>query len=171
MWDAQSPMGTAAERQLASYERHYRDLARRLSEIGYIASGSVAQRVDLVRQGLLRLPRRSSSPARAVLALHRQSGWQDREQTPHRERGAPLRAVDRQRPHRPLPLAEMRTVAAEAQALILAEESSDQLGHGHEPVHLKSARLLSATGAEVLETLDKSVTWTSQAADLRLVQD
>lgn len=39
-------MTTAREERIASYERRYRDLARQLSEIGWIASGSIALRAS-----------------------------------------------------------------------------------------------------------------------------
>ena len=39
-------MTTKDEERLASYERRYRELARELAEVGYIASGSVALRAN-----------------------------------------------------------------------------------------------------------------------------
>jgi hypothetical protein len=38
--------GKTTARQLAAYERRYRELARQLAHIGYIASGSIAPRFN-----------------------------------------------------------------------------------------------------------------------------
>ena len=56
-------MSTARATKLAGYERRYRELAARLAEIGYIATGSVDPALQPLRQVLLRLPRRSAPPA------------------------------------------------------------------------------------------------------------
>jgi hypothetical protein len=119
-------MGTAAQRQLASYERRYRDLARQLSEIGYIASGSVAQRAT--RCGKASCACRADPPrlhGPYWLFTAKVDGKTVNKRLTENEAHLYERWIANDRTVRSL-LAEMRTVAAEAQALILAEESSDR---------------------------------------------
>ena len=116
-------MTTAA--QLASYERRYRDLARQLSEIGWIASGSVARRAE--RCGKANCACRSD-PSR----LHgpywhftaKVDGRTVNRRLPEREAHLYEQWIANDRAVRAL-LAEMRAIAAKAQALILAEAAPE----------------------------------------------
>lgn len=118
-------MAMAAAARLASYERRYRDLARQLSEIGWIASGSVACRPE--RCGKANCACRSD-PAR----LHgpywhftaKVDGKTVNKRLSEREAHLYEQWIANDRMARAL-LGEMREVAAKAQALILAEEASD----------------------------------------------
>jgi hypothetical protein len=123
-------MGTAAERQLASCERRYRDLARQLSEIGYIASGSVARRAT--RCGKASCACRDDPPRLHGPYWHftaKVDGKTVNKRLSELEAQIYGEWIANDRTVRSL-LAEMRTVAAEAQALILAEESSDRTRPG-----------------------------------------
>lgn len=125
VWDAPKPMTTVTERQLASYERRYRDVARQLSEIGYIASGSIAQRAT-------RCGRADCACAADPPRLHgpywhftaKVDGKTVNKRLSEHEAQLYGEWIANDRTVRSL-LAEMRTIAAEAQGLILAEESSD----------------------------------------------
>ncbi len=111
--------------RLASYERRYRDLARQLAEVGYIASGSVALRSN--RCGKAGCACRGDPPrlhgpywhftakvdAKTVNKLLTEREARLYQQWIANDRT--LRAI----------VGEMRALAAEAQALILAEEESD----------------------------------------------
>jgi hypothetical protein len=119
-------MSTATERRLASYERRYRDLARRLSEIGYIASGSIAQRATRCGKDTCAC---SADPPRLHGPYWHFTAKVDGKTVNKRlsEREARLYeewiANDRLARHL---LAEMRTIAADAQALILTDESPER---------------------------------------------
>ncbi len=108
--------------RLASYEHRYRDLARQLSEIGWIASGSVAYRPE--RCGKSNCACRSD-PAR----LHgpywhftaKVDGKTVNKRLSEREARLYQQWIANYRTVRAL-LGEMREIAAKAQALILAED-------------------------------------------------
>lgn len=116
-------MSTATERRLASYERRYRDLARRLSKIGYIASGSIAQRTT--RCGKDTCACRSDPARRHGPYWHftaKVDGKTVNKRLSESEAGLYEEWIANDRLARNL-LAEMRTIAADAQALILTDES------------------------------------------------
>lgn len=113
----------SATAQLASYERRYRDLARQLADIGYIASGSVALRHN--RCGKDNCACHADPPQ-----LHGPY-WQWTAKVNNKtvnkrlnDREAKLYTqwIANDRKARSL-LTQMRTVAAKAMALILADDS------------------------------------------------
>jgi len=86
--------------RLDAYERRYRDLARQLGEIGYIAAGSLAPRFN--RCGKRTAPATPTTPAaRALLAMDGKSRRQDHQPQAHPARSRALHRVDRQRPPSP----------------------------------------------------------------------
>jgi hypothetical protein len=116
-------MRKASTAKLASYERRYRDLAAQLAAIGYIASGSIAQRYN--RCGKSNCACHADPPR-----LHGPY-WQwtakvdgktvnkrltEREARLHRE------WIDNDRKARSL-LTQMRAIGSEAAALIIAEDA------------------------------------------------
>ncbi|MGH9278922.1 MAG: DUF6788 family protein [Acidimicrobiales bacterium] len=113
---------TAAERQ-ASCERRYRDLARQLSEIGWIASGSLALRADRCGKPNCAC---ASDPARRHGPYWHLTAKVDGKTVNKRlsEHEAQLYQhwIANDRAVRAV-LAEMRAIAAEAQALILADQA------------------------------------------------
>jgi hypothetical protein len=115
-------MTTAA--RLASYERRYRDRARQLAEIGWIASGSVARRPE--RCGKANCACRTD-PSRLHGPYWHFTAKVDGRTVNRRlsEREALLyeQWIANDRKVRAL-LAEMRAIAAKAQALVLAEQAS-----------------------------------------------
>lgn len=118
-------MTTTTERRLATYERRYRELARELAQIGYIASGSLAQRATRCGKDTCACradPPRLHGPywhfTAKVDGKTVNKRLSDREARLYEE----WIANDRKALHL---LAEMRTIAAEAQAVILAEESAE----------------------------------------------
>jgi hypothetical protein len=116
-----TPMTTT---RLASYERRYRDLARQLSEIGWIASGSLARRPERCSKASCAC---HSDPAR----LHgpywhftaKVAGRTVNKRLSEREAHLYQQWIANDRAMSAL-LAEMRAIASDAQALILAEETS-----------------------------------------------
>lgn len=119
-------MSTATERRLASYERRYRDLARRLSEIGYIASGSIAQHATRCGKDACACgadPPRLHGPYWHFTA--KVDGKTVNKRLSEREARLYEEWIANDRLARNL-LAEMRTIAADAQALILTDESSER---------------------------------------------
>lgn len=130
VWDAWNSMATATERQLASVERRYRDLARQLSEVGYIASGSIARRAT-------RCGRTDCACAADPPRLHgpywhftaKVDGKTVNKRLSEHEAQLYGDWIGNDRTVRSL-LAQMRTVAGEAQALILAEEPPDRAKPG-----------------------------------------
>lgn len=119
-------MTTATERQLASYERRYRELARELAQIGYIASGSIAQRAT--RCGKDACACRADPPRLHGPYWHftaKVDGKTVNKRLSDREARLYEEWIANDRKARHL-LAEMRTIAAEAQALILTDESSQR---------------------------------------------
>ncbi len=123
-------MTTARQAQrLASYERRYRDLARQLSEIGYIASGSVASRAERCGKANCACaadPTRRHGPYWHFTA--KVDGKTVNRRLSEREAHLYQQWIANDRAVRAL-LAEMRTVAAEAQALILAPDAPDAAPH------------------------------------------
>ena len=124
-----APVTKEPTARLASYERRYRDLARQLSEIGWIASGSLALRPERCSKSYCVC---HSDPAR----LHgpywhftaKVDGKTVNKRLPEREARLYEQWIANDRTARAL-LAEMRAITAEARALILAEkepESADK---------------------------------------------
>ena len=121
MLDAVTP---TAKTRLASYERRYRDLARQLSEIGWIASGSIAQRASRCGKpncACHKQPPRLHGPywhfTAKIDAKTVNKRLTENEARLYQEWIANDRKVHTM-------LAEMREIAANAQALILADEAS-----------------------------------------------
>jgi len=119
-------MTTASERALASCERRYRELAHELAQIGYVASGSIAQRSTRCGKDTCACgadPPRLHGPYWHFTAkVH---GKTVNKRLSDREARLYEEWIANDRLARDL-LAEMRTIAAEAQALILAEESAER---------------------------------------------
>ncbi len=113
-----------AER-LASCERRYRDLARQLAEIGWIASGSLGLRADRCGKPNCAC---ASDPARRHGPYWHLTAKVDGKTVNKRlrEHEAQLyqQWITNDRTVRAV-LAEMRTIAAEAQAIILADQAPD----------------------------------------------
>jgi len=118
-------MTTTPTAKLASYERRYRELARQLADIGFIASGSVALRYNRCGKAYCGC---HADPPRLHGPYWRFTAKVDNKTVNKRlsEREARLydQWIANDRTVRAL-LVEMRSVAANAQALILAEEASD----------------------------------------------
>ncbi|HVA75663.1 MAG TPA: DUF6788 family protein [Acidimicrobiales bacterium] len=118
-------MTTAPQAQrLASYERRYRDLARQLSQIGWIASGSVAARPERCGKAncACRLdPARMHGPYWHFTA--KVNGKTVNKRLSEHDAHLYEEWIANDRTVRSL-LAEMREIAAKAQALILADEAS-----------------------------------------------
>lgn len=116
--------------RLAGYERRYRELAQKLSQIGWIASGSVARRAERCNKAYCAC---STDPSRRHGPYWHFTAKVDGKTVNKRlsERDAHLYEewIRNDRTVRAL-LAEMREVAAKAQALMLAEEPSDRPGPG-----------------------------------------
>lgn len=111
------------EEQLASYERRYRELARQLAEVGYIASGSVALRAN--RCGKANCACHGEPPRLHGPYWHftaKVGGKTVNKLLSEREANLYREWIDNDRKAR-LVLAEMREVAAKAQALMLATGS------------------------------------------------
>jgi hypothetical protein len=119
-------MTTPPPARLATYERRYRDLARQLSEIGWIASGSVARRAERCSKANCAC---HSDPSRLHGPYWHFTAKIDGKTVNKRlsEHDARLYEewIANDRTVRSL-LAEMRSLAAKAQALILAKEASDR---------------------------------------------
>lgn len=124
-------MPKAAQATLASCERRYRELARQLAEIGYIASGSVALRYNRCGKEYCAC---HSDPARRHgpywLFTAKVAGKTVNKRLTEAEARLYEQWIANDRTARAL-LGKMREVAAEAAALILAEEASDP--HPNEP--------------------------------------
>ncbi len=124
MWDARLVTEASAER-LASCERRYRDLARRLAEIGWIASGSLGLRADRCGKPNCAC---ASDPARRHGPYWHLTAKVDGKTVNKRlsEHEAQLyqQWIANDRTVRAV-LAEMRAIASEARALILADQASN----------------------------------------------
>jgi hypothetical protein len=108
--------------RLESCQRRYRDLARQLAEIEWIASGSLALRADRCGKpncACAADPTRRHGPYWHLTA--KVDGKTVNKRLSEQEAHHYEQWIANDRAVRAL-LAEMRTVAAEAQALILAEE-------------------------------------------------
>lgn len=113
--------GTAE--RLASCERRYRDLARQLSEIGWIASGSLALRADRCGKpncACASDPARRHGPYWHLTA--KVDGKTVNKRLSEHEAHLYQHWIANDRAVRAV-LAEMRAVAAEAQAIILADQA------------------------------------------------
>lgn len=117
-------MHKAATAKLASYERRYRDLAAQLAAIGYIASGSIAQRYN--RCGKSNCACQRADPPRLHGPYWQWTAKVDGKTVNKRltEREARLYRewIDNDRTARSL-LTQMRAIGAEAAALIIAEDA------------------------------------------------
>ena len=123
-------MTTRDTARLAGYERRYRELAQKLSEIGWIASGSVARRTERCGKAYCAC---ASDPARRHGPYWHFTAKVDGKTVNKRlsERDAHLYEewIGNDRTVRSL-LAEMREVAAKAEALMLADEPPDRSSPG-----------------------------------------
>jgi hypothetical protein len=119
------PMTQRDTARLASYERRYRELAQRLSQIGWIASGSVALRTERCGRTYCAC---ASDPSRRHGPYWHFTAKVDGKTVNKRlsEHDAHLYEewIGNDRTVRSL-LAEMREVATKAQALMLAEDAAD----------------------------------------------
>ncbi len=118
-------MTMASQAKLASYERRYRDLARQLAEVGYIASGSVAQRYNRCGKAYCAChadPPRLHGPYWLFTA--KVDGKTINKRLSDSEARLYLEWIANDRKARSM-LQQMRAVAAKAQALILAEQAAD----------------------------------------------
>lgn len=117
-------MTTVGEQRLASYERRYRDLARQLSEIGWIASGSIAQRAT--RCGKAYCACRADPPKLHGPYWHftaKVEGKTVNKRLAEDEALLYQEWITNDRTVRSV-LTEMRAIAEKAQALVLAEQSA-----------------------------------------------
>jgi hypothetical protein len=115
---------------LKSYERRYRELARQLSDIGFIASGSVALRYNRCGKAYCAChgdPPRLHGPYWHFTAKVNNKTVNKR--LSEREARLYEQWIANDRKVHAL-LAEMRAVAAEARALILAEEPPQRAHSG-----------------------------------------
>ena len=115
-------MSAASTQQLDSCERRYREIARKLAEIGDIASGSVAHRFSRCGKASCACqndPSRLHGPYWLFTA--KVNGRTVNKRLTERQAGLYQQWIGNDRKARAL-LAEMRAIAAEAQSLILAEE-------------------------------------------------
>ncbi|GAC1376833.1 MAG: hypothetical protein NVSMB4_05950 [Acidimicrobiales bacterium] len=123
-------MTTAPQPQrLASYERRYRDLARQLAEVGWIASGSVARRPERCGKANCACrvdPERMHGPYWHFTA--KVEGKTVNKRLSEHDAHLYEEWIANDRTVRSL-LAEMREIAAKAQALILAEGASGPAQH------------------------------------------
>ncbi|MFN2505317.1 MAG: DUF6788 family protein [Acidimicrobiales bacterium] len=137
-------VGKAATAKLASLEREYRDLAGQLAGLGFIASGSLAQRH--ARCGKPTCGCRADPPRLHGPYWHwtaKVDGRTVNKRLTEREARLYLEWIANDRKARTL-LAQMRAVAAEAAAVIIAEgaeqpdgqadASSSQTDRGTKPV-------------------------------------
>lgn len=116
------PKAATAEQKLASYERSYRQLAAQLASIGYIAAGSVAKRHNRCGKancGCHAEPPRLHGPYWQWTA--KVDGKTVNKRLTEREARLYLEWIANDRKARSL-LTQMRAVAAEAAALIIAED-------------------------------------------------
>lgn len=140
-------MTTAGKQRLASYERRYRDLARQLAEVGWIASGSIAQRAS--RCGKAYCACRAEPPQLHGPYWHftaKVDGKTVNKRLAEHEAHLYQEWIANDREVRSL-LAQMRAIAAKAQALILAEEASESPKQRHRepsPQNRRSASRRSA---------------------------
>lgn len=118
------PMTPPRQSRLASYERRYRDLARQLSEIGWIASGSVARRASRCGKPYCACasdPERRHGPYWHFTA--KVNGKTVNKRLSEKEAHLYQEWIANERAARGL-LSEMRAIAAKAEALLLAEAAT-----------------------------------------------
>jgi hypothetical protein len=121
-------VGKAATAKLASVERRYRELAGQLAGLGYIASGSLAQRPARCGKPTCRCradPPRLHGPYWHWTA--KVDGRTVNKRLSEREARLYLEWIANDRKARAL-LAQMREVAAEAAALIIAASADEPEG-------------------------------------------
>jgi hypothetical protein len=121
-------MTKASAAKLATYERRYRELARQLADIGYIASGSVAQRANRCGKSYCAChgdPPRLHGPYWLFTA--KVNGKTVNKRLSEPEARLYQQWIANDRTARSL-LGEMRDVAAKAQAILLAEEAFEPTG-------------------------------------------
>ena len=116
-------MGKADTAKLVSYQQHYRDLATQLGAIGYIASGSLAQRYN--RCGTANCACHADPPRlhgpywQWTAKLH---GKTINKRLTEREAHLYQEWIDNDRKARSL-LTQMRAIAAQATAILIAEDT------------------------------------------------
>ena len=118
-------MNKAAAQKLATYESRYRDLARRVADIGYIASGSVACRPNRCGKAYCAChadPPRMHGPYWQFTA--KVNGKTVNKRLSEREASLYAQWIANDREVRSI-LSEMRAVAAKATAIILANEAGE----------------------------------------------
>jgi hypothetical protein len=116
-------VGKAAPAELASYERSYRDLASQLAGIGYIASGSLAQRYNRCGKANCAChadPPRLHGPY--WLWTAKVGGKTVNKRLTEHEADLYAQWIANDRQARSL-LGQMRAVAVEATAIILADDA------------------------------------------------
>jgi hypothetical protein len=116
-------MRKASTAKLASYERQYRDLAAQLAAIGYIASGSIAQRYNRCGKSNCAChadPPRLHGPYWQWTA--KVDGKTVNKRLSEREARLYREWIDNDREARSL-LTQMRAIGAEVAALIIAEDA------------------------------------------------
>lgn len=114
---------TQSTKRLERHEQHYRELTRQLADIGYIASGSLAPR--FTRCGKPNCACRAEPPKLHGPYWHwstKVNGKTVNRRLNEREAALYNEWIDNDRHARAL-LAKMREVAAEATALILADDT------------------------------------------------
>jgi len=157
--------------KLATYERRYRDLARQLAEIGFISSGSVALRYN--RCGKTYCACHSDPPrlhGPYWLFTAKVNGKTVNKRLTETEARLYQEWIANDRTARAL-LSQMREVAAQAAALILAEQASDPDGTEAATLHLKPAPEHSGARAETPKRRGVSAAEPHGDVFLRLFQD
>ena len=86
----------ATTTRLEAYERRYRELARQLADVGYIAVGECGSSLQPVRQRGLWLSRRPAPTSRALFPVDGQGGRKDSQSPVDTRRGCALQRMDRQ---------------------------------------------------------------------------
>lgn len=123
-------MTAGASARLAGYERRYRELAQELSEIGWIASGSVARREERCGKAYCACasdPQRRHGPYWHFTA--KVDGKTVNKRLSERDARLYEEWIANDRAVRSV-LKEMREIAAKAQALIIAEGDADHAKPG-----------------------------------------
>lgn len=134
------PMNQRDTLRLADYEHRYRELAQKLSQIGWIAAGSIAKRTE--RCGKAYCACASDPSARHGPYWHftaRVEGKTVNKRLSEHDARLYQEWIGNERAVRSL-LAEMREIAAKAQALILAEQAVERVGQGQHRASLESRR-------------------------------
>ena len=164
-------MTKASQALLVSYERRYRDLAAQLAEIGWIASGSLGRRPERCGKSncACRLdPARLHGPYWHFTAKVTGKTVNKRLAEPAARLYEQWIANDRT--VRAL-LAEMREIAAKAQALILAEEATDASHDGPDGGSPETRRPSTQHRSKSARNTRRSARTGVKGAALRLIQD